>query len=56
MNDLDNTNFIDRLLSDENISDESVYAIYQFLEDLLMEFESKAFCQLRRYNKDRQLK
>ena len=48
------TNLIDALMCDENISDESVHAIYQFLEDLLLEFESKAFGRLRRYSQEQQ--
>jgi hypothetical protein len=48
----DQNNLIDELVSNENVSDESVYMIYQFLENLLHEFESKAFCRLRRYHQE----
>jgi hypothetical protein len=37
------------LISNRNISDESIYVIYQFLTDLLSEFESQAYGRLRRY-------
>lgn len=43
--------FIDKFILDNNISDEAAYAIYLFLENLLTEFESNAFCKLRRYIK-----
>jgi hypothetical protein len=45
-------NLIDDLMSNENVSDESVHAIHQFLETLLVEFESKSFGRLRRYYKE----
>ena len=40
-------NVIDEVLSREDLSDETIYAIYDFLLELLTEFESKGFCRLR---------
>lgn len=53
-NDTDKNNCIDLLMRDENVSDESVHAIYQFLEDLMNEFASKSFDRLRRYSQDQE--
>lgn len=39
--------WIDDFIHDENISDESVHAVHQFLTTLLYEFESKGFYKLR---------
>ena len=43
---------MDELIANRDISDESIYVIYQFLTDLLTEFETKAFGRLRSYNED----
>jgi hypothetical protein len=42
-------NWIDEFIFDEKLSDESIYAIYSFLEELLMHFEGRAFHKLRNY-------
>lgn len=42
------------LIADRNISDESIYVVYQFLNELLHEFESKAFSRLRRYTQEQE--
>lgn len=49
MVEINKNNPIDELMSDENVSDESVYAIHRFLENLILEFESKAFTRLRQH-------
>lgn len=41
---------MNKLISNRDISDESIYVIYQFLTDLLAEFESQAYGRLRRYS------
>ncbi len=43
---------MNELISDRDISDESIYVVYQFLTDLLIEFESQAVGRLRRYSKE----
>ena len=40
----------DELMPDD-ISDEAVYAIHQFLEKLFFEFDSREFYRIRRYIK-----
>ena len=40
------------LISDRDISDESIYVVYQFLTDLLAEFESKAYSRLKSYHEE----
>jgi hypothetical protein len=47
---------ISELINDPDISDESISIIYQFLTDLLLNFESQAFGRLRRYYNQRQKK
>jgi hypothetical protein len=42
---------ISELISDRDISDESIYVVYQFLTYLLAEFESQAYSRLKRYSK-----
>lgn len=44
-----NDHWIYRWIFDENKTDETIYAVYEFLENLLMKFESIAFTRLRRY-------
>lgn len=36
-------------MNDDNLSDESIYAIYQFLQTLSYEFEATNLVRLRRY-------
>ena len=40
------------LVSDPSVSDESIHIVHQFLKNLLEEFETQAFCRLRRYTKE----
>jgi hypothetical protein len=42
-------NWIDEFIFNEGLSDESIYAVYNFLEQALMYFEMKAFHKLRNY-------
>ena len=41
--------WIDEFIHNKDLSDESICAIYSFLEQILIEFETKAFCKLRSY-------
>ena len=43
-------NQISNFITDPDVSDESIYVVYQFLSDLLVEFESQALGRLRRYH------
>lgn len=45
---------MNELISDRDVSDESIYVVYQFLTDLLAEFESQAVGRLRRYSKEQE--
>lgn len=45
---------INELISDHEVSDESIYVAYQFLSDLLIEFESQALGRLKRYGQAQQ--
>lgn len=45
---------INNLITDPDISDESIVVVHQFLTDLLFEFESQALGRLLRYDKRRQ--
>ena len=47
---------ISELISNRNISDETVYIVHQFLSDLVLEFEAQAYCRLRRYSKAQEAK
>jgi hypothetical protein len=42
------------LISNQDISDESIYIVYQFLNDLVLEFESQALGRLMRYHKEQE--
>lgn len=42
------------LITNQDISDESIYIVYQFLNDLVLEFESQALGRLMRYNKEQE--
>lgn len=48
------TKQISDLISDRDVSDESIYVLYQLLTDLLVEFESQALSRLRRYSKQQE--
>jgi hypothetical protein len=41
--------WIGEFIHNKDLSDEAIYAIYSFLERILTEFETKAFCRLRTY-------
>jgi hypothetical protein len=43
--------FIDSLLSNEKISDESIYLVSEFLQEIALEFDTRADERLRRYFK-----
>ncbi len=43
--------WIDEFICHEELSDEAIYAVYNFLLQVLMKFEIKASCKLRRYMK-----
>lgn len=45
-------NWIDQFIHDENLSEESVNAIHEFLTTLLYEFESTGLCRLSSYHKN----
>jgi hypothetical protein len=45
---------ISELMANQDISDESIYVVYQFLTDLLAEFESQAYGRLRRYTQEQE--
>ena len=45
---------IHALISDPEVSDESIHVLYHFLSDLLEEFETQAFCRLRRYQQEQE--
>ncbi len=47
---------INNLISDPDISDESIVVVHQFLTDLLFEFESQALGRLKRYDSQRERK
>lgn len=47
-------NWIDEFIYDEELSDEAIYAIYQFLDRLTLHFEMKTFCRLRNYRNRQQ--
>jgi len=42
------------LVSNQNVSDESIYIVYQFLSDLVFGFESQALGRLMRYSKEQE--
>lgn len=42
------------LISNQDISDESIYIVYQFLSDLVLGFESQALGRLMRYSKEQE--
>ena len=42
------------LISNRDISDESIYVVYQFLSNLVLEFESHALGRLRRYSREQE--
>ena len=42
------------LISNQDISDESIYIVYQFLSDLVLAFEAQALGRLMRYDKARE--
>jgi hypothetical protein len=42
------------LISNQDISDESIYIVYQFLNDIVLEFESQALGRLMRYYKEQE--
>jgi hypothetical protein len=45
---------ISDLISNQDVSDESIYIVYQFLSDLVLGFESQALGRLRRYSKEQE--
>ena len=49
-----NETTISELTSNRDISDESIYVVYQFLSDLVLEFESQALGRLMRYSKEQE--
>jgi hypothetical protein len=46
--------WVDEFISNEYLSDEAIYAVYNFLEQALIRFEMKASCQLRRYRQEQE--
>lgn len=42
------------LISNRDISDETIYVVYQFLSDLVLEFEAHALGRLRRYSREQE--
>jgi len=44
------SNVLNELICDD-LSDEAIYAIYQFLENLLFEFEGREFYRIRRHSR-----
>jgi hypothetical protein len=44
---------IDKFAWNEEISDESIYAIHRFLEEIYFEFERSGYYRLRRHLKSR---
>ena len=45
---------LSNLISNQDISDESIYIVYQFLSDLVLGFESVALGRLMRYSKEQE--
>lgn len=54
MNKCNPEGWLDELIYEEDLSNESIYAIHTFLERLLLHFENKAFYQLRSYWKEQE--
>lgn len=44
------------LVQDEIVSDESIYAIYRFIEDLVLHFEELHYSRLVRYSRRKEIK
>ena len=45
---------LSNLISSQDVSDESIYIVYQFLSDLVLGFESQALGRLMRYSKEQE--
>jgi hypothetical protein len=45
---------LSNLISNQDVSDESIYIVYQFLSDLVLGFESQALGRLMRYSKEQE--
>lgn len=46
--------WLHELIYTENLSDEAIYAIYLFLEQILMNFEMRTFHILKRYQQSQE--
>ena len=45
---------LSNLISNRDVSDESIYIMHQFLSDLVLWFESQALGRLMRYSKEQE--
>jgi hypothetical protein len=45
------TNWMDEFIYNEELSDESMYAVYNFMQQVLINFEMKAFQKIRNHSR-----